>query len=273
MKLSIINISEKYPEVILKTYVHSSDSAPRPAVVVCPGGGYSFVSQREAEPIAEFYYSHGMNAYILYYSVGEKAQNYQPLIQVATAIKYVRENAPEHNTDPHKIVTCGFSAGGHLAASAGILWNISPVRDALGITDGKSPEGINRPDGMILSYPVISAGEHAHRGSIQMLAGKKDYSEEDIAKYSLELNVDSTTPPMFIWHTVADDCVPVRNTTLLVNAYLDNGLPFEAHLYPKGGHGLSLASPVTAEGRPWSINPHIATWAELSIMWINDMFN
>ncbi len=272
MKLDIIQLFEAHPEVILKSYVHTSNSDPRPAVVVCPGGGYSFVSQREAEPVAEFYYSNGMNAYIIYYSVEQNAQNYLPLIEVASVIKYVREHAEEHNTAPDKIVTCGFSAGGHLAASAGILWNIPEVRTALGVESGDAPEGINRPNGMILSYPVISAGEYAHRGSIGNLSGREDYTEEDIHKYSLELRVDDTTPPMFIWHTVTDTCVPIRNTTLLMNAYLEHGISFESHIYPKGGHGMSLANWVTAEGRPWSVDPHVATWADLSVMWIRDMF-
>ncbi len=272
MLFDIIKLGEQYPDATLTLFVHDEDSTSRPAVVVCPGGGYHFCSVREAEPIAEFYYTHGMNAYLLNYSVAPDAIDYTPLKEVAWAVKYARENAAAHNTDPDKIVTCGFSAGGHLAASAGILWNIPEVRDALGISDGSAPEGINRPNGMILSYPVITAGEHAHRGSINNLMGRTDYALDEADKFSLELHVNETTPPMFIWHTVTDNCVPVRNSTMLINAFIENGLSFEAHIYPFGHHGLSLANKRTAEGNVASINPHIATWAELSVMWIKDTF-
>ena len=273
MKFDIVHFGEQYPDCSLSLFVHDEDSLPRPAVIVCPGGGYRFNSVREAEPIALFYYKAGMNAYLLRYSVEPYAKDYTPIKEVALSVKYVRENAKAHNTAPDKIITCGFSAGGHLAASAGILWNIPEIRDAVGVTGGSAPEGINRPNGMILSYPVISAGVQAHRGSINNLMGTSDYAIEDADKFSLELHVNETTPPMFIWHTVTDTCVPVQNTTILINKYIEHSLSFEAHLYPRGHHGLSLATAEVAEGNYAGIDPHVATWAELSVMWIKDMFN
>ena len=272
MLFKTVSFGEKYPNSNLTFYVHEEDSSPRPAIVVCPGGGYRFLSVREAQPIAEFFYNNGMNVYLLRYSVAPYASEYRPLIEAALSIKLIRELAKEHNTDPEKIITCGFSAGGHLAASAGILWNIPEVRDAVGVTDGTSPEGINRPNGMILSYPVITAGKYAHRGSIDNLMGRGGYALEEADKFSLELSVNETTPPMFIWHTVTDTCVPVQNSTMLINTYIENKLSFEAHIYPYGHHGLSLADERTWEGNPDSVNPHVATWAELSLMWIKDVF-
>jgi len=272
MKFDIIHPDEQHPDCSLSLFVHDEESSPRPAVVICPGGGYHFNSVREAEPIALFYYNAGMNAYLLRYSIAPKAKDYLPLKEIALSIKYIRENAVSHNTAPNKIVTCGFSAGGHLAASAGILWDIPVIRDTVGITDGSAPEGINRPDGMILSYPVITAGEHAHRGSINNLMGTSEYDLSEANKFSLELHVNKSTPPMFIWHTVTDTCVPVQNTTMLINKYIENGLSFEAHLYPNGHHGLSLANAMVAEGNEAGIDPHVATWADLSVMWIKDMF-
>ena len=186
MIFKTLTFGEQYPDASLTLFVHEEDSAPRPAVVVCPGGGYRFNSVREAEPIAEYYYNAGMNAYLLRYSVEPYAKDYTPIKEVALAVKYIRENAAEHNTAPDKIVTCGFSAGGHLAASAGILWNAQPVRDAVGVTDGSAPEGINRPNGMILSYPVITVSGQAHRGSINNLMGRTDYTFEEAAEFSLD---------------------------------------------------------------------------------------
>jgi len=273
MIFKTITFGEQYPDASLTLFVHEEDSSPRPAVVVCPGGGYRFNSVREAEPIAEHYYNAGMNVYLLRYSVQPYAKDYTPIKEVALSVKYVRENAAAHNTAPNKVVTCGFSAGGHLAASAGILWNTKPIRDVVGVSDGSTPEGINRPDGMILSYPVITAGEYAHRGSINNLMGRSDYELEEANEFSLELHINEKTPPMFIWHTVTDTCVPVQNSLMLINAYLENKLSFEAHIYPFGHHGLSLATAKTAEGNAASIDPHVATWADLSVMWIKDVFN
>ena len=266
-----ISLAEKYPDCSLTLYVHEESSEPRPAIVVCTGGGYRFLSVREAQPIADFYYNEGMNVYLLRYSVAPYATNYRPLIQIALAIKYVRENAAAHNTAPNKIIACGFSAGGHLAASAGILWNIPEVRDAIGVTDGSAPEGINRPDGIILCYAVITAGEYTHRKSIYNIAGREDYDEHDVERFSLERHVDESTPPMFIWHTLGDKGVHIKNPLQLIDAYAEKGIPFEAHIYPNGPHGMALCNTVTWEGKPEKLSEHNGTWKDLSVMWINEL--
>ena len=265
-------LSEKYPDATLTAYVCANDYkvAPRPAVIVCPGGGYSGLSPREAEPIVRHFFAKGMNCYLLEYSVGEGAKDYAPLIEAALAIKMVRERAAEDNTNPEKIYILGFSAGGHLAASAGVLWNIPEVRDAVGVTAGVSPEGINRPDGMILCYPVITAGEYTHKGSAKRVSGKEELTEEDIRKFSMELNVDGTTPPAFIWHTFSDKTVPVKNTLLFANALTEAGVPFECHIFPEGAHGLALCNEETADGNAAFIVPHADIWADLAVKWIKD---
>ena len=268
MIYNTFNLSEKYPECTLTLYIHEEASDPRPIIIVCPGGGYHFLSGREGAPIAEYYYNAGFNAAILRYSVEPKAANYAPLIEVGLAIKYVREHAEEFNIAKSKVFTCGFSAGGHLAASAGILWDVPEVLAAM----GDSPLGISRPDGMILSYPVITSGEWGHRGSIASLVGKADFNKEEGEKFSLEKHVNKNTPPMFIWHTVTDTCVPIRNTTMLIDAYIENGLSFEAHIYPKGPHGLSLANEVTWEGNAVMRDPHVASWIGLSVDWVRSIF-
>ncbi|MBE6549758.1 MAG: alpha/beta hydrolase [Ruminococcaceae bacterium] len=271
-----ITLSEKYPEATLTSYVCDNDPelkpARRPAMIVCPGGGYHFLSAREAEPIASKFFAQGMNTYILRYSIAPNAKDYAPLIEAALAIKYVRKHADEHNTDPDKVFICGFSAGGHLAASSGILWNIKEVRDAIGVTDGSAPEGINKPTGMVLSYPVITAGDYAHKGSIYNLCGTKEPTKEEMDRFSLELHVDETTAPAFVWHTVTDQTVPIQNTLFLVNALVENKVMCEAHIYPQGVHGLSLCNEETWSEKPQMLEPHAATWIDLAIKWIKDMF-
>ena len=264
----IINLCPDKPHVTLTSYVHEDTSTPRTTVLVCPGGGYWMTcADYEGEYIAEYYYEAGFNAFVLIYSTAENNQitNLDPLAEVGLAVKYLRENASVYGVDPNKIATCGFSAGGHLAGSAGILWNIPEVKAAM----GNAPEGINRPNAMILSYPVITAGKQAHRGSFENLTGIKGYGEDVENKFSLEKNVEPTTPPVFIWHTFNDSCVPVENSILLLAACAANKVPCEAHIYPNGPHGMGLA--VNRESDTLN-DPHVATWADLSAMWLKDIF-
>ena len=268
-----IRLNEKNPDCTLTCYVCDQELpiAPRRAVIVCPGGGYGRIVAHEGEVIARKYFGAEMNVYILRYSVGEKAVDFAPIIEAALAVKYIREHAKEHNTDPDKIFISGFSAGGHLAAACGILWNSAPVRAALGIDEGKAPEGINRPNGMILGYPVISGCKFGHLGSFQRLTGKENPTEEEIRPFSLEIHVDETTPPVFVWHTFADNVVHIKNSIMLIDALTDHGIPFEAHIYPEGIHGLSLANEASSGNRPIKVLEHVQTWMDLSIRWINNV--
>lgn len=267
------SLSNEYPDASLTAYVcdKSPFTKPRPAVVVCPGGGYEILSPREAEPVVRRFFGEGFNVYLLEYSIKENAKNYAPLIEAAMAIKLVRERAEEDNTDPKKVFILGFSAGGHLAASAGTLWNIKPVRDALGITSGECPEGINRPDGTVLCYPVITVGEFTHKGTAHRVSGHEVLTEEDIAAFSLEKNVDATTAPAFIWHTVSDASVPVQNTLMYISALAQAHVSFEAHIFPEGPHGLSLCNEQTCEGQERLLAPHNEVWAELAVKWIKEL--
>lgn len=261
-------LSERYDDATLTTYVSYDPPElkmpPRPAMVVCPGGGYSMLSDREAEPVVKEFLAAGMNVFLLRYSVKEKAADYAPLIQASLAIKHVRENAEKYHIDPNRVFIVGFSAGGHLAASSGILWNIPEVKEAM----GDAPEGINKPTGMVLSYPVITGYEFAHRGSINNLCGKKDNTDEEIRRFSLEYHVDETTAPAFIWHTFDDKVVPIQNSLLLADALTRAHIPFELHIFPKGPHGSSLCTTETWSQNPAFIMPNCAEWVKLAVTWI-----
>lgn len=256
----------------MTTYI--SDDAPelkmtpRQAMVVCPGGGYHFLSDREAEPIVKMFFAAGMNVFLLRYTIKkgdvEGAKDYAPLIEAALSIKHIREHAEEYHIDPAQVFICGFSAGGHLAASAGILWNIPEVKAAL----GDAPEGIGKPTGMVLSYPVITGFEYAHRGSIDNLCGKKDNTKEEIMRYSLEYHVDETTSPAFIWHTFTDRCVPVQNSLLLADAMAKVHVPFELHIFPEGPHGLALCNKETWSENPAMVQPVCEQWINMAIRWV-----
>ena len=270
-----IALWDKHPEATLTSYCITSTPelklSPRRAVVVCPGGGYQFLSDREAEPIVFKFLSAGFNVFLLRYSIKPNAHSYAPLIEAGMAIKYVRENAEKYNTDPNYVFIGGFSAGGHLAASAGTLWNVAPVREALGIESGETPEGINRPTGTILSYPVITGGDKAHKGSIKNVSGCDPLTDEAIAEFSLELHVDETTSPAFIWHTFTDKTVPVENALLYASALTAHKVPFELHIYPEGKHGLALCNEITCSQSADNIVPHAEGWIDLAIKWASEL--
>lgn len=212
-------------------------------VVICPGGGYEWLSPREGEPVARAFLEHGWAAAVLYYTVGHGLGTL-PLRQLGEAVSRVKERGP--------VVVCGFSAGGHLAASLGVHWK---------------DMGLIRPEGLILCYPVISAGRYGHQTSIQNLAGQGDPSF-----FSLERHVTANVPPVFLWHTQADPEVPVQNSLLFANAMAEAGVEYELLIYPKGVHGLSLATPEVEEPEKGRFaDPHIAGWFRNCLDWLNTL--
>ena len=265
-----IKLWDEHPEAELISYVPDMTAElklpPRRTVIVFPGGGYHFLSDREAEPIAFQFMAAGFNAFILRYSVGKQITPWAPQIEAALAVKYVRENAERYNTDPDKIFVCGFSAGGHLAASCATLWHEPEVLAYM----GDAPEGINRPTGSILCYPVITLVHNKHKGSFVNLTGQPEPTPESIGRFALDRSVDDTTPPAFLWHTFADATVPVECTLLYATALTQHHVPFEAHVYPAGHHGLSLANEFVMSGNPANIQPHVQGWIGLAVNWVRD---
>lgn len=235
--------------------------APRPCVIVCPGGGYEFLSPREADPVALEFFAKGFQVFLLYYGVLEDAKDLRPLRQISDTVAFVRRNAAKYNTAPDKIAVMGFSAGGHLCASLGVRWDSPELKALTGELNG-----LNRPDAMVLCYPVISSGEFAHRGSIDRLTGFSG-KKEDEEFFSLEKNVTDKAPPAFLWHTVNDTCVPVENALLLATALQKAHVPFEMHIFPEGTHGLSMCSREVG-----TENKRCADWVPLCEKWLSDLF-
>lgn len=241
----------------LTVYLRASlDAMPsvkqRPLVLVVPGGGYNHVSPREGDPVALQFAAAGYHTAVLTYSVGEGVWNYQPLRQLNEALGLLRQRAGEWNILPDKIAVCGFSAGGHLALSSAVL-------------DLPGEAAQQRPDAVILGYPVITAGEFAHRGSFAQLAGSDDPAAQQA--FTLENKVTPRTPPVFVWHTMEDKTVPVENTLLLLSALRRARVPCEAHLFEKGAHGTSIS---TAEVD--AADPHRARWVQLCLEWLGETF-
>ena len=231
----------------------------RPAVLIIPGGGYERCSTRETDPVAMQFLQAGYHAFTLLYTVSPTPLRWQPLIDAAGAIMHLRRNAARLRVDPFKIAVCGFSAGGHLAGAAAILWDAEPVRSALGIRGEEA-----RPDAVILGYPVVTSGPLGHKGSFDRLAG----SDETLrAALSLETHVQEDLPPFFLWQTVDDATVPVQNTLLLAQALTEHHVPYELHLFPHGVHGSSICTKDVN-----TPNPHAAAWVGLCTSWLAEIF-
>lgn len=251
--------------VTLTTYIientHEVDvNRTRPAVIICPGGGYEFTSDREAEPIALKMVSMGFHAFVLHYSV-KPAVYPQALLELASAVQLVRERQKKWFIDPDKIIVAGFSAGGHLAASLGVFWQNSLLIENLGDT----PENW-KPNGLLLAYPVISSTQFSHDDSFKALLAENYESKK--AELSLERQVSSITPPTFLWHTLEDGLVPMENSMLFASQLRKYDISFELHLFPKGGHGLSLATIETAGENTYGIDKQVACWPALFKQWV-----
>lgn len=271
-KLRIKDISRKLKssEAIISAYIPENSeeiniNKKRETIIICPGGGYEFTSDREAEPIALKFVAQGFNAVVIRYSIAP-VRYPTALLELAETVRYVREKEKEWNVDTEKVIVCGFSAGGHLAGSLGVLWNNEIIEKYLDIKNEEV-----KPNAMILCYPVISSGEFAHKGSFDSLLGEKE-AEISRENLSLEKLVSIETPKTFLWHTFDDGTVPVQNSLLFSNALASNKVQFELHIYPSGVHGLGLCEEITAmNGRSEHINSHIASWFNLACQWIKTL--
>jgi acetyl esterase/lipase len=236
----------------------------RPLVLICPGGGYRDVSFRESELLALPFLSMGSHAAVLHYSVAPNRYPTQ-LTELAYCVKYLREKAEEFAIDPEKILLCGCSAGGHLAANLGTCWQEEWLSHRLNATK----EAI-QPNGMILCYPVITAGNFAHKDSFVALLG--DHPDETtLNQVSLEHKVTKDTPPTFLWHTFEDATVPMENSLLFVSAMKKAEVPCEFHLFPQGEHGLSLATEQTASPDGRFLSPTCSQWINLVKTWMENL--
>ncbi len=273
----------------------------RAAVLVCPGGGYKYLSDREAEPIALTYAAMGYHAFVLHYGVDSEACMPGPIKDIAWAMAYIKRHSDEWLVDRDHIFVAGFSAGGHLAASLGVFWNSDEI-----LPEYADARDDIRPAGMILGYPVIDLKSTAtaldigiegcpeyedinydmvHKNVRLEDIFVRDYeknktyinfevamnaymfngypTDEDICRYSLTNQVTPDTVPAFIWHGGEDGLIYPRNSVNFAKALVDNGVKCELHLFASGGHGLALSNEITANNF-WEIVPECEPWVKLS---------
>jgi acetyl esterase/lipase len=245
------NASEDIPTLTI--YKASASSAARSAVIVLPGGGYVHLAfDYEGMDVAEWLSQRGISAFVLRYRLGPKYRYPVQLWDAQRAIRYVRAHAQEFGIAPSRIGIWGFSAGGHLASTAGTHFD-SGDATAKDLIERQSC----RPDFMILAYPVITMEDpYAHLGSLHALLGEKP-DPELVRSLSNETQVNSNTPPSFLFHTSDDKVVPVQNSVRFYSALIDAGVPAEMHIYLHGRHGVGLA-PQDPVLKTWP--EHVADW-------------
>lgn len=270
--------------------VGKCEVVPRAAVIVCPGGAYTHLADREAEPVAMAFAAAGCQAFVLRYSLGqasepapgEVAQAAFPrcLDELAASVALVRERAAGWDVDPGRVFVCGFSAGGHLALMLATTWQAQAERMGL----GDEPELV-RPSGEVLGYPLADVSAFADlleaapanstshavqvgRAASRAMYGTTDPTREQILALSPVQLVSSQMPPAFVWGTGEDRTVDPRGAVALAGACLSHGVPCELHLFERGPHGMSLASPVVAGPGGTRVDADAAQWLDLAIRWI-----
>jgi len=229
-------------------YLADPTNATGAAMLICPGGGYTHLAPHEGRDYALWLNQHGVTCFVLKYRLGSKGYHYPAEFEdVTRAMRMVRAGATQWHIDPHRIGVMGSSAGGHLAAT--LLTHFDPGNPKA--TDPLERQS-SRPDLGILCYAVITMGQYTHQGSKENLLGQHP-SPKLVTLLSNELQVETNTPPCFIWCTYADKTVPMEDSLMFAEALRKHHVPFALHVYEKGGHGMGLADkPPFAHPHPWA---------------------
>ena len=282
MIIQTLNPIPERPWVTLTTYIHEPDpmlpfpAPPRPAILICPGGGYFMLSPTEGDPIAMEFAGAGYNTFVLRYSVASTAPDGAArypaqLEEAAAAMALIRQNAAQWQTDSEHIAVMGFSAGAHLCAMLATHWHEPWLASKLGVT----PDQL-RPMAAVLGYPVISFAFQTERNKIQPNPVLQDCdrallgdapSRELLEEVSAELCVSENTPPIFVCHAADDGLVPVEHSLRLGKAMAKAGRPFELHIFQQGDHGFALGGPMES---PWDGTraKAAAAWVGMAKTWL-----
>ena len=277
-----IKLWENEEDVVLDAYVIENSSQyrigeKRPAVIVIPGGGFGFISDRESEPVALAYAAEGFHTFVLRYSIGEKALFPKPLLDTAKAVQTVREHADEWLVDTDRIVLEGTSAGGYLAVTEPALAETDIFKNVDGLDTS-----LIKPNAVVTGYPVLdfnytfldhfwSKKDQERRekfyGVNQRVLGKDRPSQEKMDQYNALVHITENMVPVFAFATCSDEVVPALNTIHLIERLNRVNVPVEGHIFGWGPHAYSLANLALKRGD--NVNPHVATWFDQSVEWLH----
>jgi acetyl esterase/lipase len=240
----------------LTVFLPAGLNATKTGVVVAPGGGYQHLAtEKEGYAIAEWLNARGVAAFVLKYRLGPKYHHPVEMWDAQRAIRMVRAHAAEYGIAADHVGMWGFSAGGHLTATAGTQFDWGKADSA----DVVERQG-SRPDFLVLGYPVITMMEpYVHHGSLKNLLG--DDPDPALARsLSAETRVTTDTPPTFLFSTTDDKTVPVMNSVMFYEALVKAGVPAEMHIFQQGAHGAGLAA----------ANPQLSVWPDLVAKWMRE---
>jgi acetyl esterase/lipase len=281
----------KYVKYLMDNSQEIQSDRKHPAIVVCGGGGFLKISEREKEPVALHFLNEGFQVFVLDYhtkSTGDGSYP-KPVYDLAKMILTIRENAELWKVDPEKIAVIGFSTGGHLCASLATQWQ----EEYLGIKLGVEAKAI-KPNAVVLCYPLLDylyqqekAREDQRYNEFSPSIGmrKSDFMQmtleagvgvnatlEQYKEASPYYHITENTPPTFIWHTANDELVYVGQSLRFAERLGEHQVPYELHIFEKGAHGLSLANKKST-GNPELINGEVAVWADLALKFLNRHFS
>ena len=236
----------------IEVYLPQNAKTSRPAILVCPGGGYYAIAEdHEGKQVAELFASQGIVSAVLFYR-HRTHQHPAPYADACRAMRLLRKNAAKYGIDTTKLGIMGFSAGGHLASTVATQPELykDPLDDLASSTSA-------RPDRVILGYPVITFGEYGHMSSKDNLLGK-EADPTLVEQLSNHKQVTANTPPAFLFHTADDSAVPVQNSLFFAQACVEHKVPVELHVFPKGRHGVGLAPD----------DPKLKIWSQNLLSWL-----
>ena len=262
MKSKVVELKEYYPVqggslqcIAMETpWSIGHEDWKRPAVVIAPGGGYTHVSKREGEPIAMEFLAKGFQAFILDYVCSPNAGYPEQLIEIASAVDYVKKHAKEYSVNPNEVFVVGFSAGGHLVANLSVEYQDVSKKAGVALDC--------KPTAVCLSYAAISEKLGCRRVQDSLLF---DVPEEERSAFKKILYLDKAvakrTPPTFIWATATDQVVSCQHSLAYATALSKKGVPFELHIYPEGLHGRSTGSLEVCDEMPGN-SRRLSGWLE-----------
>lgn len=289
-----LNNSASLHTYILDGEISYQTKRKRPAIIICPGGGYLMTATKEGEAVAAEFMGRGYHTFVLRYStyfkermtdvelipsINKEAQYPQQVIELAEAMHILHENADEWNIDTGNIFIMGFSAGGHITASLGNQWNKESFTEMLSFM----PKGEElRPKGLVLGYPMLHGCssdyviQNAHKDELikhqtrfveQALFGTNHPTDEQVREVNMMENINEDTPSTFIWSLKNDRVLDTKMITQYVLQLMEHGISCEYHLFEQGEHGLGLANELYAT-REEEINLDVNMWVDLASNWL-----
>jgi acetyl esterase/lipase len=289
-----INDSSDLYTYILDGEISYQVKRERPAIIICPGGGYLMTATKEGEAVAAEFMGRGYHCFVLKYStyfkermtepdiipeINNKAQYPTQVLELAQAIHIIHQNAKEWNIDVSNIFLMGFSAGGHVVSSLGNMWNKKEFLSKLSFTPEKQEL---KPRGLVLGYPMLHGDiteymiENVKKDELlqyqsdyinKVLYGTRTPSNEQVKALNMQAKINADTPSTFIWSVKNDRVLDTKIMTRYINKLIEKDIDCEYHLFEQGAHGLGLANEFYAKSDN-EINLDVNLWVELATNWM-----